>query len=81
MFPENFNLFHTFLLLQKFNKIIEVQRNRILDILKSWKDQVFQNNEEFKELISNIEEKQKKIILDHSKYTEERSTQTGKQKV
>ena len=67
--------------IQKLNQIIDVQRKRILEILQSWKDQVFQNNEAFKELISNLEEKQKKIMSDYSKCTEERSTQTGKQNV
>ena len=65
--------------IQKLNQIIEVQRDKILEILKSWKDQEHQNNEAFKKLITNLEEKLEKLISDHSKCTEERSTQTGNQ--
>ena len=64
--------------IQKLNQIIEVQKNKILDILKSWKDQVFQSNETFKKLTTDIEEKLKKILSHDSKCTQESSTQTGK---
>ena len=63
--------------IQKLNQIIEVQKNKILDILKSWKDQVFQSNETFKKLTTDLEEKMKKILSDDSKCTQESSTQTG----
>ena len=62
---------------QTLIQIIEVQKNKILKISKSWKDQVLQNNETDKVLMSKLEEKIRNVSFERTKHTAEKSTQSG----
>ena len=53
-------------IVKRLHLIIETQRNKILDIQNSWTDRVRQNHETYKLLITKLEEKVQRLVLETS---------------